>query len=193
MCQDQYGNYVIQHILENNKGQKCEEIFKALRGRVYEMSIHKFSSNVIEKCLHFGKNKERNHLIDEVLLREDKMQNSLVSLVKDKFGNYVIQKMIEYSEKDKRNEIINKILSSSSINVKDGYTKHVLNYIEKLGYNINKNINNNTNIDLNLISNINNVSMENNKLLNLNENAKDFKRNKKDKFKDQNENPNNNF
>ena len=157
------------------------------------MSIHKFSSNVIEKCLHFGKNKERNHLIDEVLLREDKMQNSLVSLVKDKFGNYVIQKMIEYSEKDKRNEIINKILSSSSINVKDGYTKHVLNYIEKLGYNINKNINNNTNIDLNLISNINNVSMENNKLLNLNENAKDFKRNKKDKFKDQNENPNNNF
>jgi pumilio RNA-binding family len=110
LCQDQYGNYVIQHILEIKKGEKCEEIFKALEGKIYEMSIHKFASNVIERCLHFGSKEEKDHLIDEIILKGDKVHNSLISLVKDKFGNYVVQKMIEYSDKDKRDQIINKIL-----------------------------------------------------------------------------------
>jgi hypothetical protein len=66
------------------------------------MSIHKYASNVIERCLHFGSNEEKNHLIDEIILKGDKVHNSLVSLVKDKFGNYVVQKMIEYAEKEKK-------------------------------------------------------------------------------------------
>ena len=92
---------------------------------------------------------------------------SAFSLVKDKFGNYVVQKMIEYSDDDKRKEIINKILNSKIIKKKDGYTKHVLIYIEKLGFNVNNIDNNNINInninnsiynnDINDINNFRNV------------------------------------
>ena len=82
------------------------------------MSIHKFASNVIERCLHFGAKNQKNKLIDEILEKNEKMYNSLISLVKDKFGNYVVQKMIEYSDDDKRKEIINKILNSKIIKKK---------------------------------------------------------------------------
>jgi hypothetical protein len=172
LCQDQYGNYVIQHILENNKGKNCKEIFKALEGKVYEMSIHKFASNVIERCLHFGEKEDKDRLIDEIILKGDMMHNSLISLVKDKFGNYVVQKMIEYSDDFKKDEIVKKILSSPMLKRKDGYTKHVLSYIEKLGYTINS-IDNSDNADSNSNSNdnaVNNINKVNNEFkLNLND------------------------
>jgi hypothetical protein len=66
-------------------------------------------------------------------------------LVKDKFGNYVVQKMIEYSDDDKKNQIVNKILGSKILQKNDGYTKHVLLYIQKLGFNINSFIANSDN------------------------------------------------
>ena len=77
-----------------------------MNGKVYEMSIHKFASNVIERCLHFGSKIEKGQLIDEVLEKNEKMYNSIISLVKDKFGNYVVQKMMEYSDEEKRKQII---------------------------------------------------------------------------------------
>ena len=162
------------------------------------MSIHKYASNVIERCLHFGTKEEKNKLIDEIILRGDKMHNSLISLVKDKFGNYVVQKMIEYSDKDKRDQIINKILSSSLIIRNDGYTKHVLNYIEKLGYAINNSDNEDSNSNsFKNIPNVNIVSKVNNEL-NLNEkitsdndsynfNEEEYEDNKDDESEDAND------
>lgn len=167
LCLDQYGNYVIQHILETNKGKNCEEIFKAFKGKVYEMSIHKYASNVIERCLHFGSKEEKDQLIDEIILKDDKMYNSLISLVKDKYGNYVVQKMIEYSDKGKKDEIIKNILNSPLFNKKDGYTKHVLNYIEKFGYTIFNNIDNTSSDN----SNSNSNSNQKDNMLNVNNNV----------------------
>ena len=67
--------------------------------------------------------------------------------------------MIENSEEDKKDEIIKRILNSYLVKRKEGYTKHVLNYIENLGHNTrnyilksqsnvnNKNIGNKNNIN----------------------------------------------
>ena len=62
--------------------------------------------------------------------KNEKMYNSIISLVKDKFGNYAVQKMIEYSDDDKKSQIVNKILDSKLLRRNDGYTKHVLLYIQ---------------------------------------------------------------
>ena len=135
------------------------------------MSIHKFASNVIERCLHFGTKPEKNQLIDEILEKDEKMYNSLIALVKDKFGNYVVQKMIEYSDEDKRNQIVNKILESKILQINDGYTKHVLLYIQKLGYNINPILDNSYNSKFNNnVENVNNV--DNNEIINNNNKSK---------------------
>ena len=39
LCQDQYGNYVIQNLLQKRQGEKCKDIYDALRGRILDMSM----------------------------------------------------------------------------------------------------------------------------------------------------------
>ena len=34
LCTDQYGNYVIQNLLETRHGENCKEIYEALKGRI---------------------------------------------------------------------------------------------------------------------------------------------------------------
>ena len=135
LCQYQYGNYVIQHVLETRSGKNCDEIYKALKGKIFEMSIHKFASNVIERCLNFGTKEQRDGIIDEIISIDDSVHNSLLGLVKDKFGNYVVQKMIEYSDQEKKEVIIKRIISSQALKKRDGFSKHVINFIEKMGFN----------------------------------------------------------
>ena len=49
---DQYGNYVIQHILENGTQEEKEPILEIVLGSVVQFSKHKFASNVIENVLN---------------------------------------------------------------------------------------------------------------------------------------------
>ena len=53
-------------------------------------------------------------------------------MVKDKFANYVIQKMIEYSDNINQQILIKNILSNKNKLKNEGFSKHVLNYIEKI-------------------------------------------------------------
>jgi len=44
LVQDQYGNYVVQHALEHGRPQDKHEIVKHLRGKIVQLSQHKFAS-----------------------------------------------------------------------------------------------------------------------------------------------------
>lgn len=65
--QDQYGNYVVQHILEHGKPEDKALIIGKIRGHVLQLSKHKFASNVVEKCVAYGSTEDRHALIEEVL------------------------------------------------------------------------------------------------------------------------------
>ncbi|KAJ1389392.1 Pumilio RNA-binding repeat [Sesbania bispinosa] len=67
LAQDQYGNYVVQHVLEHGKPHERSAIIKELTGQIVQMSQQKFASNVIEKCLSFGTSTERQLLVNEML------------------------------------------------------------------------------------------------------------------------------
>ena len=99
LIQDQYGNYVIQFILENQaiNNQDLLPIFQSLKGNIYQYSFHKFA-------------------------------------------NYVVQKIIEFSESNIQQELIRIILSRQNKIKNEGFSKHVLNYIEKLNSGNNKGI-----------------------------------------------------
>lgn len=104
LTKDQFGNYVIQHILEQGKTQEDKNrIVKSIKGKVIEMSNHKFASNVVEKCLQHGSDKDKKDIIDEFLesnyeLAEEitnmnggnQLNGALYTLMKDRYGNYVI-------------------------------------------------------------------------------------------------------
>ena len=109
-------------------------MYDDLKGRIYDMSVHKFASNVIEKALSYGTIEQRSEIIKEIISKDDLVHDSLLSMVKDKFGNYVVQKMIEYSDQKTKENIIKRIISSQSLKKRDGFSKHVINFIEKMGF-----------------------------------------------------------
>ncbi|KAL5067626.1 hypothetical protein RYX36_018513 [Vicia faba] len=94
LAQDQYGNYVVQHVLEHEKPHECSTIIKELAGRIIQMSQQKFSSNVVEKCLTFSGPLERQILVSEMLGTTDENE-PLQAMTKDQFANYVVQKVLE--------------------------------------------------------------------------------------------------
>ena len=61
--QDQYGNYVIQHVLERGGQEDRGRVIAAVRGSVLALSQHKFASNVLEKCIMFGTPSDREDMI----------------------------------------------------------------------------------------------------------------------------------
>ena len=67
LSQDQYGNYIIQYILDNNKGNNVDSIYEELKGHIYEFSLHKYASNVIEKALTYGNKTQRENIINEIM------------------------------------------------------------------------------------------------------------------------------
>ena len=134
LIQDQYGNYVIQFILENQEINKDDllPIFYSLKGNIYQYSFHKYASNVVERCITFGNDYQKREIINEIveLVRRD--EEIIINMVRDKFANYVVQKIIEFSDSDIQQYLINIILSRQNKIKNEGFSKHVLNFIEKL-------------------------------------------------------------
>lgn len=64
---DQYGNYVIQHILEKGRDQDKRVVIDSVRGKLLQLSRHKFASNVVEKCVAFADVDVRSVFVNEVL------------------------------------------------------------------------------------------------------------------------------
>ena len=75
---------------------------------------------------------KKKNIINQILAFDDDKKDCIFTLTKDKFGNYVVQKMIEYSDDKTKKNIIDRILSNPGIKKKEGFTKHVINLIEKI-------------------------------------------------------------
>nr|GMC77350.1 pumilio homolog 5 [Ipomoea batatas] len=131
LAQDQYGNYVTQHVLERGKPHERKHIIGKLSGKVVQLSQHKYASNVVEKCLEHGDTAERELLIDEILAQSDG-NDSLLGMMKDQFANYVVQKILDISN-DKQCEVL---LSRIKVHLpalrKYTYGKHIVARFEQL-------------------------------------------------------------
>ena len=127
-----YKNNVTNYANMFDNCSNLDSIYEGLKGNIYDFSIHKYASNVVERALTFGNEAQRQNIINEIIEQDDQMKECLLSMVKDKFGNYVVQKIIEYSDAETRKNIISRIISSQSLKKKDGFSKHVINFIEKL-------------------------------------------------------------
>ncbi|XP_065042461.1 pumilio homolog 5-like isoform X2 [Musa acuminata AAA Group] len=131
LAQDQYGNYVTQHVLERGKPHERSQIISKFFGQIVQMSQHKFASNVVEKCLEYGNIEERDHLIKEIVGHTEGNDNLLV-MMKDRFANYVVQKILEIST-DKQCEILlDRIRVHLQALKKYTYGKHIVARVEQL-------------------------------------------------------------
>lgn len=68
-------------MLQHGKPEERSTIIKELAGQIVKMSQHKFASNVVEKCLTFGTDDERQILIDEILGTTDENEPLQVLMI----------------------------------------------------------------------------------------------------------------
>ncbi|KAB2023773.1 hypothetical protein ES319_D06G042100v1 [Gossypium barbadense] len=83
LAQDPFGNYVVQYIIELkvNSGN----LLSQFKGHYVHLSMQKFSSHVVEKCLkHFAESRSQ-------IIRELTSVVHFEQLLQDPFANYVIQ------------------------------------------------------------------------------------------------------
>ncbi|KAG0335425.1 Dihydroorotate dehydrogenase (quinone), mitochondrial [Podila humilis] len=132
LVHDQYGNYVIQHILERGKPAEKALVVSKVLGQVLSLSKHKFASNVVEKCVAYGSKQDRQKLIEEVITTKPDGTSPLVFMMKDQFANYVVQKMLDVVDGEQRDIIVSKIKPHLGSLKKYTYGKHLITTMNSL-------------------------------------------------------------
>ena len=132
LATNQYGNYVVQNILEAGKREHVDALIAAFRGRFYDFSIHKFASNVIEKCIRGATDEQRCEIFSEIIEPNGRIETSrILKMVGDQFGNYVIQRIIEYGTRAQIRAIYDVVDENYDLltTTAGNYAKHVVSYL----------------------------------------------------------------
>ena len=86
LVQDPFGNYLLQYILEMDIDVINVKVIRQFLGHIPALSMNKFASNVIEKCLKIAPDDIRTPVIEEIGDR-----TKLPLLLQDQYANYVVQ------------------------------------------------------------------------------------------------------
>lgn len=89
LMQDPYGNYVVQYVLDSCEAGEAHGLLLKPLGQIYELSVQKFSSNVVEKCLERSTDDARQYYVDEIA-----SSPHLSKMIQDQFANYVVQRAL---------------------------------------------------------------------------------------------------
>ncbi|KAF8522285.1 ARM repeat-containing protein [Hysterangium stoloniferum] len=133
LMQDQFGNYVVQFVLEHGKPEDRLLIVSKLRGQMLHMARHKFASNVCEKALIMADAENRRVLIEEIMTPKQDGVTPIVTMMKDQFANYVLQRSLMVVDGDQKEELVSKIRPQlvSMRRYSSAYSKHLVS-IERL-------------------------------------------------------------
>jgi hypothetical protein len=132
LIHDQYGNYVIQHVLEHGLPWQRSSIVKSVQSDVLALAKHKFASNVVEKCFVFGSDADRTALVDEIIGSNTDGQAPIAAMVRDQYANYVVQKTIDVTSGPIRLKFIEGLKHKVPGLRKITYGKHIISRIEKI-------------------------------------------------------------
>ena len=104
LIQNPYGNYALQMCINIWNLEDIKEIITTFYGKCSVLSIQKYSSNIIERCLE--KSEEfLEHFVTEICTNE----GTIGLLMKNNYGNYVIQTALKVSKSNHQKMIINSI------------------------------------------------------------------------------------
>ncbi|KAF9015412.1 ARM repeat-containing protein [Cyathus striatus] len=126
LVQDPYGNYVVQYILDLNDNRFSDAVIRQFAGNVCALSVQKFSSNVIEKCIRVAEHSTRKMLIDELLNR-----TRLEKLLRDSYGNYCVQTALDYAEPTQRALLVEGIRPVLPLIRNTPYGKRIQNKLQR--------------------------------------------------------------
>ena len=102
----QYGNYVIQTIVENWDDNEIKDIINLYKKNYIYLSELKYSSNVIERII------EKNNENLEFYISEICINNNLSEIMNNIYGNYVIQKAVKLSSGKSHERLVKQIMKN---------------------------------------------------------------------------------
>ena len=93
-----YGNFVIQVVVEC--WNDYNDILYLFDKKYYSLSLEKYASNVVERCIEKDENILNNY-IDEII-----NINKICEVMKSNYGNYVIQKAIKLAKGEHKQKLV---------------------------------------------------------------------------------------
>jgi hypothetical protein len=135
LATNQYGNYVVQTILDRGPDEDVAFLIRGFAGCFYRFSIHKFASNVIERCIRRASESQRDAIFEEIVGTEANWETErILRMVGDQFGNYVIQRIIEFGTEEQQGAVYDVVYENYEYLSQRPYARHVINKLEKHGY-----------------------------------------------------------
>lgn len=95
----------MQFVFELRLPWATMDILDQLEGNYGDLSVQKYSSNVVEKCLKYAGEERRARIIRELISHAH-----LDQVMQDPYGNYVIQAALHQSKVTRLHYSINHIL-----------------------------------------------------------------------------------
>jgi len=131
LAQDQFGNYVLQHVAEFGAPQHRARAVEIVCRHLCTMACHKFASNVVEKVLTFGNATGHHQMLDAALSEgSSREEPPVLRMMKDRYGNYVVQKLLDTAFGDRREALL-RLLQENDLTLKKfSYGKHILARID---------------------------------------------------------------
>ncbi|XP_061363250.1 putative pumilio homolog 7, chloroplastic [Gastrolobium bilobum] len=120
LAQDQFGNYVVQFILDLRIPSAIATLSWQFKGNYVHLSMQKFGSHVVEKCLAVFNVENQSRVIDELLSAPRFEQ-----LLQDPHANYVVQSALRLSEGRVHNLLVEAIESRKGISRNCPYSKNI--------------------------------------------------------------------
>lgn len=105
IAKGQWGNWVIQHILEHaEKSSDRETAFQIVISEGVQLSTDQFASKVVEKALRIGGEKFLTEFINKISTNNSnhRPRVALIDIASDQYGNYVVQWLINNTCEDQK-------------------------------------------------------------------------------------------
>lgn len=104
LAQDAYGNYVVQYVIELKVATANASLAQQFEGKYIHLSMQKFSSNVVEKCLKVFKEADKATIILELLAAPH-----FERLLQHPYANYVVYSALQNSKGSLHSALTNAI------------------------------------------------------------------------------------
>jgi len=139
LLDDQYGNYVIQHVLQYGRKSDRDIVLRMIiENNLLVLSKQKFASNVIEKLLKYGSAEHRTAIVREMLKSaEDKTVESgrssvVLLMVRDAYANYVVQTTLDVAPEGEDKRLLYQELKNHSAQLRNyTFAKHIITKLEE--------------------------------------------------------------
>jgi len=135
LATNQFGNYIVQNIVRIGKLNDINRVLTLFKDHLFEFSIHKFASNVIEKFIRGVDHDEKMRIFDEVIGTGGNYNyDRIISLSGDQYGNYVIQRVLDFGNESQQKAIYVAVSSAYDSLFARGFSKHVLMKLQNMGF-----------------------------------------------------------